>query len=85
MNNNDVLRRIRYTFDLNDRKMIELFSKGEKEVTRAEISDWLKKDDDENFKEISDKDLAIFLNGFIIEKRGEKRWKEADTGRKAQQ
>jgi len=42
MTNNDILRRIRYTFDFNDSKMISLFGLADYEVTRAQISDWLK-------------------------------------------
>ncbi|MCB9232013.1 MAG: DUF1456 family protein [Bacteroidia bacterium] len=72
MNNNDVLRRIRYTFDLNDDKMIATFGLGGKEVTRAEISDWLKRDEDPAFKLLNDRLLATFLNGFITLKRGPK-------------
>ena len=72
MTNNDVLRRIRYTFDYNDSQMIELFASGGKEVTRAEVSDWLKKEDDPETKELGDEHLAAFLNGFINEKRGKK-------------
>ena len=72
MNNNDILRRIRYTFDFNDTKMIELFASANYEVTRAQISNWLKKDDDPDFQGIYDLQLAIFLNGFINDKRGKK-------------
>lgn len=72
MNNNDILRRIRYTFDLSDDKVIKLFKNGGKEVNRTEISDWLKKDDDENQKPIYDVDLAAFLNGLITKHRGKK-------------
>ena len=72
MNNNDILRRLRYIFDLNDAKMIELFGAGNLEVTRAEVSNWLKKEEEEYYQEIYDKQLAAFLNGFIIEKRGKR-------------
>ena len=72
MNNNDVLRRIRYTFDFNDSKMISLFALADYKVTRAQISDWLKKDDDPAFRKCTDTQLAIFLNGFINDKRGKK-------------
>ncbi len=72
MHNNDILRKIRYTFDLNDTAVIQLFGFGELEVTRPEISNWLKKDDDPDFKSLHDKQLAAFLNGFIILKRGKK-------------
>ncbi len=72
MNNNDILRRIRYIFDFNDSKMIAIFGLADHQVTREQISDWLKKDDDPEFKECSDTELAIFLNGLINDKRGEK-------------
>jgi len=72
MTNNDVLRKVRYTFDYNDDKMMALFASGGQEVTRAELSEWLKKDDDPDFKGIYDKQLATFLNGFINEKRGKR-------------
>lgn len=52
--------------------MIGLFELGGKVVTRAEVSDWLKRDEDDGFKGIYDKDLAYFLNGLIIKKRGKK-------------
>ena len=45
MTNNDILRRLRYSFDLSDDKMIAIFGLAELEVTRAQISDWLKKED----------------------------------------
>ena len=69
MNKNDILRRIRYTFDLNDSKMISIFDQADHQVTRAQISDWLKKDDDPACKKCSDMHLAIFLNGLINDKR----------------
>ena len=72
MTNNDILRRIRYTFDISDSKMIEIFGLADFQVTRAEISDWLKKDDDPEHKVLYDNHLAIFLNGLINYKRGKK-------------
>lgn len=76
MSNNDVLRSIRYTFDFSDPQMIDFFEKGGLEVSRAEVSEWLKRDDDEGFHPIYDKDLSAFLNGFIIAKRGKKEGEE---------
>ncbi len=72
MDNNDILRRIRYTFDFNDSKMIAIFELAELQVTREQISDWLKKDEDPAFKQCSDTQLAVFLNGLINDKRGKK-------------
>jgi len=70
MTNNDVLRRIRYTFNIDDTKMIAIFELGGLEVSRAEISDWLKKEDDPDYKQCADVQLATFLNGLIVDKRG---------------
>lgn len=70
MTNNDVLRRIRYIFDLADDEMIAIFGLGDRAVTRAEVSDWLKKEEDPAFCECGDADLACFLNGFIVDRRG---------------
>ncbi len=72
MTNNDVLRRLRYTFDFSDSKMIKIFSLADHQVTRAQVSAWLKKDDDPDFKSCSDSELATFLNGLINDKRGKK-------------
>jgi len=70
MINNDVLRRLRYIFELSDSNMMRLASSPETKVTRAEISTWLKKDDDPSQKACKDAQLAIFLNNFIDDKRG---------------
>lgn len=76
MDNNDVLRRIRYVFDYNDDKIIKIFDLADLEVTREEMSDWLKKEDDPAFQECSDLELATFLNGLISERRGKKEGKQ---------
>ena len=72
MNNNDVLRRIRYIFDFSDSKMISIFGQADHEVTREQISNWLKKEDDPDFQPCNDHQLAIFLNGLINDRRGKK-------------
>ncbi|MDA8694476.1 DUF1456 family protein [Pseudomonadales bacterium] len=72
MTNNDILRRVRYIFDFNDKKMIAMFSHADCEVTREQISAWLKKDDDPDYKGCNDTLMATFLNGLIVEKRGKR-------------
>lgn len=72
MDNNVILRRVRYIFDFNDTEMIELFGLADMEVNRSEVSNWLKKEEDEQFVKINDKKLATFLNGFINKKRGKR-------------
>ncbi len=72
MTNNDILRRIRYILDLSDSKMKAVFNLGSWDVSREQVCNWLKKDEDPDFLECTDIQLAIFLNGLIIEKRGAK-------------
>lgn len=72
MNNNDIIRRVRFIFDIKDTQIVEFFKDYEKEVTRSQIDQWLLKDDHPNQECLYDKDLAIFLNGFISLKRGKK-------------
>jgi uncharacterized protein YehS (DUF1456 family) len=66
------MRRVRYIFDFSDSKMIEIFASGDLQVSRSQISDWLKKEDAPTFLNLSDHQLAVFLNGFINDKRGKK-------------
>ncbi|MEQ9377307.1 MAG: DUF1456 family protein [Imperialibacter sp.] len=70
MTNNDIFRRLRYLLDAGDSQMIELFAQAGHHVTRAEVSDYMKREDEETFQEMPDIKLAIFLNGLINEKRG---------------
>jgi len=72
VNNNDVLRRIRYVFDYGDSKMMAIFAQADYPVTREQVSAWLKKDEDPAFQKCSDRQLATFLNGLINERRGRK-------------
>lgn len=72
MTNNDILRRIRYTFDLKDNVMTDIFSLADLTVTNEQVTGWLKKEGDESYLDLSDKELASFLNGFINFKRGKR-------------
>lgn len=70
MTNNDILRSLRYTFDFKDVEMIAIFALGGKIVTRGEISNWMKREEDQDFLSLHDLELSIYLNGFIIHRRG---------------
>lgn len=72
MTNNDILRRIRYSFDFSDSKMAAIFGLADHQVTQEQISAWLKKEGDPGYQQCSDLQLAIFLNGLINERRGKK-------------
>lgn len=72
MTNNDVLRRLRYTFDFSDSKMMTIFGLADHKVTREQVSDWMKKEDDPAYRKLEDVRMASFLNGLINHFRGKK-------------
>ena len=72
MTNNDILRRLRYTLDLNDVQMTAVFRDGGQEAEVEEIVDWMRDDDDPGYDPMTDFALAVFLNGVIAHKRGAK-------------
>ena len=70
MTNNDIIRRLRYTFNLNDSEVIKIFALAGYTATREQISNWLKKDDDPRFKDIIDVEISInfwdVIENFLI-------------------
>lgn len=72
MTNNDILRRIRYTFDFKDKAMVDIFAQAEVTVTEEQVLSWLKREDDSAYIKMSDSELASFLNGLINLKRGKR-------------
>jgi len=72
LTNNDIFRRIRYTFDLKDNTIVKIFALADVSVTQEQVTAWLKKDEDDAFVTMKNKELASFLNGFISFKRGKR-------------
>ena len=76
MKNNDILRRLRYALDISDVKMVEIFGKSEYKTDVIQIKNMLKKEDEEDFFNINDRIMTLFLDGFITYKRGDNPNKE---------
>ena len=72
MNNNDVLRRLRYTFDLKELDIVDIFTAADDVVSQEQVTSWLKKEEDAGYVEMIDVEMATFLNGFINTKRGKR-------------
>lgn len=73
MNNNDILRRLRFAFDFSNKGAVALFSldpSSSSEMTQPGFLKRLAKDEDDDFIECSDVELAAFLDGLIVDKRG---------------
>ncbi|WP_417514738.1 DUF1456 family protein [Marinobacter sp.] len=72
MNNNDILRRVRYIFDYSDQLMLSIFKLGGCEAGKPELIAWLAREEEPEFVLCEDEKLARFLNGLIIKNRGPK-------------
>lgn len=72
MTNNDILRRLRYLFSLNDLKIIELFQLTHYDLKKTDVTDWFKPEEEKSYLMMRDVDLSILLNGIIIDRRGKR-------------
>ena len=72
MTNNDILRRLRYAFDFKDKQMISFFALADTVISNEELINWMRAEDEEGYVSMHDKKLALFLNGFINDRRGKK-------------
>ncbi len=72
MTNNDILRRLRYAFDLKDSAVAEIISLADVGATAEQVDAWLKKEEDDGFLKMNGREMLAFLNGFIISKRGKR-------------
>lgn len=70
MLNNDILRRLRYALNLNDKTMLSIFELAEHTISRDELLAFLKKPDDEGFEPLNNATMSLFLDGLITYKRG---------------
>jgi len=81
MNNNDIVRQLRYALNMNDSTMIEIFKLADHEIGQSILTGLLKKDDEEGFVNCGDIVLGYFLDGLIVYKRGRKEMKPGETRR----
>ncbi|MBF9015757.1 MULTISPECIES: DUF1456 family protein [unclassified Oceanispirochaeta] len=70
MDNNTVLRSLRYAMDIKDQEMNDIFTLGGASFETSEVSAMLKAEDHEDFTELPDEGMLQFLDGLILKKRG---------------
>ncbi len=73
MNNNDILRRLRFAFDFSNKEAVDLFMldpNSSFKLNRDEFLARIAKEDDDIYTECSDVELCCFLDGLIVSKRG---------------
>ena len=67
---NDVLRSLRYILKTDDTTLVSIVALGGVTVERAEISAFMKQDDELGFVVCSHRVMASFLDGLIVHRRG---------------
>ncbi|MFA0072197.1 DUF1456 family protein [Vibrio cyclitrophicus] len=72
MTNNEILRRIQHALNLKNAQIIKAIEQADVTVAHDQVINWLKDDNDKSCSKMKDKELVVFLNGFINLKRGKK-------------
>ncbi|SDH97203.1 YehS family protein [Pseudomonas panipatensis] len=70
MLNNDILRSLRYTLDISDAEMADIARLAGLELSAAEIASMLLREDEADYRACSDAELARFLDGLVVHRRG---------------
>ncbi|RZU47401.1 uncharacterized protein YehS (DUF1456 family) [Fluviicoccus keumensis] len=83
MTANDVLRSLRYTLDLSNRHLTDIFRLTGYEIATDELEALLKAEDEDGYLACNHAVLTHFLDGLIIQRRGQQNGKpyEAPKGR----
>jgi uncharacterized protein YehS (DUF1456 family) len=72
MNNNDIVRSLRYALDISNSAMIGVFKLAGHVISESAVIDILKRENHEGHAACSDRELEFFLDGLIIQNRGKK-------------
>lgn len=70
MINNDVMRSVRFMLKLDDARIAALIKLGGLEISRPQVTDFLKRDDEPGYELCENTVMAHFLDGLIIHLRG---------------
>jgi uncharacterized protein YehS (DUF1456 family) len=70
MINNDVLRSVRFMLKVDDAKLAAIIKLGGGEVTRPQVTAFLKKEDEPGFVPCANEVMGWFLDGLIIHRSG---------------
>ena len=70
MTHNDTLRRLRYALNINDAKIAGTILLTGRKTTANEVVNWLKRENEDGYTELSPPLLCRFLDGLIVDKRG---------------
>jgi uncharacterized protein YehS (DUF1456 family) len=70
VNNNDVLKRLRYALNITDLKVVELFKSVDYDIPKPELESIFKTEDEAGYVECGDALMEKFLDALVISRRG---------------
>lgn len=70
MNNNEMIKRLRFILDIDDAALTECFTLAACPLTVENVSAFLKAEDDSSYQACSDEHMSRFLDGLIVFRRG---------------
>jgi uncharacterized protein YehS (DUF1456 family) len=72
MDNNDVLKRLRYALNITDLKVVELFKLVDYDIPKPELESIFKTEDEPGYAKCGDPLMDKFLEALVISRRGRK-------------
>ena len=70
MTNNDVLRSVRYMLDVDDGALAAIVALGGTQVSRDDVTAFLKQETEPGYRMCTDAVMASFLDGLVVHRRG---------------
>lgn len=70
MNNNDVLRSVRFALDISETTIAKIIKLTGFDVQKTDLINMMKKEDEPDYAYCTDEILNAFLDGLIIQRRG---------------
>ena len=70
MNNNDVLRRLRYALNLSDGDLVQLFADGGITARPEQIWAWMGREGEPGTLELTEDTLEALLDALVLQRRG---------------
>ncbi|MEE9333717.1 MAG: DUF1456 family protein [Granulosicoccaceae bacterium] len=83
MDNNELLRRLRYSLQIDDQVAVRVIKQGGLKTTLEEVGTWRLKDEEPGFAGCPNQAISAFLAGYIVEKRGSQEGKPVPQPSKA--
>ena len=70
MDNNELLKRLRYALQIDDHVAVRILKQGGFKATLENVATWRLKDEDPDFAGCPNEAISAFLAGYIVERRG---------------